>query len=77
MNYFDGRAQQLELACGQWLRILSVCWSASGIGPQLAAELQKDNTGASACEILRACFGVKSPSTLIKRASAFKKFFAW
>eukprot|EP00435_Cladocopium_sp_Y103_P002600 s4578_g1.t1 len=77
MSYFEGKAQQLELACGQWLRILSVSWSSSGVGPQLAAELQKDSTGVSACEILRACFGVKSPSTLLKRASAFKKFFSW
>eukprot|EP00435_Cladocopium_sp_Y103_P045867 s1982_g13.t1 len=77
MSYFEGKAQQLDLACGQWLRILSVTWSASGVGPQLAAELQKDSTGAGACEILRACFGVKSPSTLLKRAAAFKKFFTW
>eukprot|EP00435_Cladocopium_sp_Y103_P012682 s3129_g3.t1 len=77
MTYFEGKAQQLDLACGQWLRILSVSWSASGVGPQLASALQKDSTGAEACVILRACFGVKSPSTLLKRASAFKKFFTW
>ena len=28
-------------------------------------------------EILRASFGVKSPSTLLKRANAFKKFIQW
>lgn len=50
MSYFDGKTQQLELACGQWLRI------PSGIRPQLAAELQKDSTSLSACEILKACF---------------------
>eukprot|EP00435_Cladocopium_sp_Y103_P016340 s3870_g4.t1 len=77
MSYFEGKAQQLDLACGQWLRILSVSWSSSGVGPQLATALQKDNTGVEACVILKACFGVKSPSTLLKRAGAFKKFFAW
>ena len=77
MSYFDGKAQQLELACGQWLRILSVQWSASGIGPQLAEALQRDSAGNEACLILKACFGVKSPSTLLKRAGAFRKFFAW
>eukprot|EP00435_Cladocopium_sp_Y103_P017363 s2638_g4.t1 len=77
MSYFEGKAQQLDLACGQWLRILSVCWSASGVGPQLASALQKDSNGVEACVILKACFGVKSPSTLLKRASAFKKYFTW
>eukprot|EP00435_Cladocopium_sp_Y103_P002544 s1319_g1.t1 len=77
MSYFEGKAQQLDLACGQWLRILSVSWSASGVGPQLASALQKNSDGVEACVILKACFGVKSPSTLLKRAAAFKKFFAW
>ena len=77
MNYFDNKSQQLELACSQWLRILSVQWSASGVGPQLVAALQKDSAGAEACMILKACFGVKSPSTLLKRASAFRKFYSW
>ena len=77
MSYFDSKSQQLELACSQWLRILSVAWSASGIGPQLVGALQKDSTGREACEILKACFGVKSPSTLLKRAGSFKKFFSW
>eukprot|EP00435_Cladocopium_sp_Y103_P074571 s4_g49.t1 len=77
MSYFEGKAEQLDLACGQWLRILSVSWSSSGVGPQLATALQKDSTGVEACVILKACFGVKSPSTLLKRAGAFKKFFTW
>eukprot|EP00435_Cladocopium_sp_Y103_P068490 s873_g31.t1 len=77
MTYFEGKAQQLDLACGQWLRILSVSWSSSGVGPQLATALQKDSNGVEACDILKACFGVKSPSAMLKRAGAFKKFFTW
>ena len=52
-------------------------WSASGVGPQLASALQKDSTGSEACVILKTFFGVKSPSTLLKRAGAFRKFFNW
>ena len=77
LSYFDSKSQQLELACSQWLRILSVSWSSSGVGPQLVEALRKDHTGREACEILRACFGIKSPSTLLKRAGSFKKFFSW
>lgn len=77
VSYFESKHQKLDLACGQWLNILGLDWSASGIGPQLASALQADYTGHDATEILKACFGVKSPSTLLKRASSFKKFFGW
>ena len=30
MSYFEDKNQKLELACAQWLNILSTCWSASG-----------------------------------------------
>lgn len=77
LDYFEGKALQLEKACAQWLQILSVNWEASGVGLQVAASLQADNTGAGATEILKACFGVKSPSTLLKRASAVRSFINW
>ena len=47
------------------------------MGPQLVSALQRDATGNDAVTILKACFGVKSPSTLLKRASAFCKYIAW
>eukprot|EP00435_Cladocopium_sp_Y103_P060549 s295_g22.t1 len=77
LNYFDGKSQRLELACGQWLNLLSIQWSASGVGPQLVVTLQTDHTGTEASAILKSCFGVKSPATLLKRANAFRKFVAW
>eukprot|EP00435_Cladocopium_sp_Y103_P055737 s2737_g18.t1 len=77
LSYFDGKSQKLELACGQWLNLLSIDWSCSGVGPQLVSALQRDHTGTEAFTILKACFGVKSPATLLKRSSAFKKFVAW
>eukprot|EP00435_Cladocopium_sp_Y103_P035683 s1901_g9.t1 len=77
LSYFDGKSQQLELACGQWLNLLSIDWSASGVGPQLVEALQRDSSGTEAFTVLKACFGVKSPSTLLKRSSAFRKFVSW
>ena len=77
MNFFEEKSQRLDLACAQWLNILSIDWSASGVGPQLAASLQKDHSGSDATMILRSCFGVKSPSTLLKRAGSIQKFLSW
>ena len=75
--YFEGKAHKLELACGVWMDILSTDWKSSDVGQMLAQSLLADATGSEAVEILRACFGVKSPSTLIKRACAFKRFMQW
>ena len=77
LEYFEQKTQSRELACGQWLEILSLNWAASSIGSQLVSDLQDDDTGSSATETLRACFGIKSPSTLLKRAGSFKQFFRW
>lgn len=77
LQYFEEKTQKTDLACAQWLNILAIDWSASGIGPQLAASLQRDSSGDDAIMILKACFGVKSPSTLLKRSSATRKFLTW
>lgn len=57
LAYFEDKTQKLDLACARWLSILSTAWSAAGIGPQLAAALQADNTGTDAIFILMSCFG--------------------
>ena len=75
--YFENKAHKLELACGLWMDILSTDWSSSEVGAHLSASLLSDSAGLEAVEILRACFGVKSPSTLIKRANAFRQFISW
>mmetsp|Transcript_28330 Transcript_28330/g.46610 ORF Transcript_28330/g.46610 Transcript_28330/m.46610 type:complete len:825 (+) Transcript_28330:1-2475(+) len=77
MTYFEAKSQKLDLACAQWLNLLSIEWSASGVGPQLVVALQRDPSGVEAVTVLKSAFGVKSPSTLLKRASAFRKFVAW
>lgn len=73
MPYFENKAHKLELACGLWMDILSTDWSSSEVGAQLSASLLSDRAGGEAVNILRACFGVKSPSTLIKRINAFRQ----
>lgn len=55
LSYFESKTQKLDLACGQWLNILS-----------LVASLQRDHTCTDAIYILKVCFGVKSPATLLK-----------
>lgn len=77
LDYFEQKSQSLELACGRRLELLSLCWEASDVGMQLSLELQQDSSGESATESLRACFGIKSPSTLLKRAGTFRQFVRW
>ena len=77
LEYFESKSQQLDLACALWLEVLSQDWTASGVGTKCALALQQDASGASAVETLKACFGVKSPSTILKRVASFKKFFSW
>ncbi len=75
--YFEGKAHKLELACGIWMDILSIDWTSFEVGTHLSASLLADGAGGEAVEILRASFGVKSPSTLLKRANSFRKFIQW
>ena len=72
LEYFENKHRQLELACGQWLELLSCSWYATGVGEILSRDMQKDTTGSMAFETLKACFGIKSPQTLLKRASSFE-----
>ena len=77
LDYFQQKSQSLELACGRWMELLSLSWDASSVGVQLALDLQTDAHGNLALESLRACFGTKSPSTLLKRAGTFRQFVKW
>lgn len=77
LDYFETKHQKLELACGQWLELLSISWKAFGVGDKVADALHSDSSGQSAMEILYACFGIKSPSTLLKRAGSFRQFVRW
>ena len=77
LEYFEGKNQKLELACSQWMAILSVDWYSSTVGTRLALDFQNDPSGDTASETLRAAFGVKSPATLLKRAATMKQYFKW
>ena len=57
LQYFEEKNQKTDLACAQWLNILAIDWSASGIGPQLAASLQRDSSGDDAIMILKPALG--------------------
>ena len=75
--YFENKAHKLELACGYWMDILSINWASSEIGAHLSAALLEDSAGGEAVSVLRSCFGVKSPSTLLKRANSFRQYIQW
>ncbi len=75
--YFEDKAHKLELACGYWMDILSIDWASSEIGAHLSAALLEDSAGGEAVSVLRSCFGVKSPSTLLKRANSFRQYIQW
>ena len=77
LDYFDEKKAKMEQACGKWMNQLSCNWEASNIGLQLCLDLRADPTGHEASETLRACFGTKSPNTILKRAATMRKFMDW
>ena len=77
LDYFENKNRLRELACGQWLEMLSCSWYASGVVEQLARDMQLDSSGTAAFETLKASFGIKSPQTLLKRASSLRRYFKW
>lgn len=77
VDYVSGKKAQMTLATSKWLEILSIDWRCSSVGEQVAADLQEDPTGDRAEHTLRAVFGVKSPSTVLKRAASLRQYIAW
>jgi len=77
LDYFENKNRLRELACGQWLEMLSCCWYATGVVEQLARDMQLDSSGTAAFETLKASFGIKSPQTLLKRAGSLRRYFKW
>ena len=77
IDYVDGKRAQLTLAASKWMELLSINWKSSSVGEQLCQDLQQDPTGELAEGSLKAIFGVKSPSTLLKRAASLRQFVTW
>ena len=76
-DYMEDKRARTSLAVAKWMDILSVCWSCSSVGMQLKLDLQLDPTGFDAEATLRSVFGVKSPTTLLKRAASMNQYMRW
>ena len=77
LDYMESKQLSSEKACGLWLDLLACNWQASTIGEQVCRDLRSDPSGDQAGETLKACFGTKSPNTLLKRASALRRYYKW
>ena len=77
LDFVEGKKAQLTLATSKWLEILSIDWRCSSVGEQAASDMQADPSGDLAEQSLRAVFGVKSPSTLLKRAASLRQYVVW
>lgn len=77
LEYMEDKKNRVSLAVGKWLDILSLNWHASTVGSQLSADMHADPTGDLAELTLRSVFGVKSPTTLLKRAASMKQYIEW
>ena len=77
VDYMSGKKAELVLATSKWMEILSIDWRCSSVGEQVSADLQQDSTGELAEQTLKSVFGVKSPSTILKRASSLRQYISW
>ena len=76
-DYMENKRAQKSLAVAKWMDLLSVCWSCSSVGAQLKSDLQLDPSGIEAEATLHSVFGVKSPTTLLKRAASLNQYLKW
>ncbi len=76
-EYMEDKRAKASLAVAKWMDIMSVCWSCSSAGMQVRLDLQRDPTGFDAEATLKAVFGVKSPTTLLKRAASMNQYMRW
>ena len=76
-EYMENKRARTGLAVAKWMDILSVCWSCSSVGTQIKLDLQLDPSGYDAEATLRSVFGVKSPTTLLKRAASMNQYMSW
>ena len=77
LDYIDGKKAQMDLAIAKWMEILSINWNASSVGCQVALDLQGGSRGEAGEQTLRSVFGVKSPTTILKRAASLRQYIVW
>ena len=76
-EYMENKRAQIDLSVAKWMDLLSVNWDSSSVGRQLKIDLQSDPSGHYAEATLQSVFGVKSPTTLLKRAASMAQFMKW
>ena len=77
VSYVDERKQKRARALTLWWDLLATIPGASEIGRKTLAEAGQEDISSYGREILDACFGLKSPGTLLKRYYSMKNFHVW
>ena len=76
-SYLEERESKRSLSIKQWCELLSLDWNESDPGRLTVAECSDGNLHQYCIETLDACFGLKSPNTLLKRLYAIKSYEEW
>ena len=77
IGYQEERQKKRCLAVSNWWKLLSVDLSATEVGKKVADEADVGEIDEYGKELLDACFGVKSPNTLLKRYYSVNSFSQW
>ena len=74
--YFEQRASLFDAAIQKLWIVISHCFKISSTGRQIV-EAGLDADLSRAHSIIQACMGLKSPSTVVKRANSLVSFIRW
>eukprot|EP00434_Breviolum_minutum_P045195 symbB.v1.2.040461.t1/scaffold7255.1/size12309/1 len=77
IGYQEERMRKRALAVNNWWKLLSANANASQLGKKVLDEAPTDELDAYGKELVDACFGVKSPNTLLKRYYSVNSFAVW
>ena len=77
LDYFEERQWKRNNAVSLWWHLINSSLSDSAIGRQVEAEATLENIDDYGKELIDATFGLKSPSTLLKRYYAIKAYADW
>lgn len=77
IGYREAREAKRFLGVSNWWKLLATKLRASEIGLKVDAEAPRGQWAEYGKEVIDACFGVKSPNTLIKRYCSVNSFVEW
>ena len=77
IGYREARDAKRALAVSNWWKLLATNVSASEIGLKVEREAHEGMWQEYGKELVDACFGVKSPNTLLKRYYSVNSFMEW